>query len=74
MVELLDFSGGGPGGGAVRGGAGIGAGGSEECMNESLRNVELLVLPLDANSLTFGDWLVTIEPLVADVRTDPGDK
>ena len=27
-------------------------------MNESLRNVELPVLPLDANSLTFGDWLV----------------
>ena len=27
-------------------------------MNESLRNVELPVLPLDANSLTFGDCLV----------------
>ena len=58
--------GGGPGSGAVPGGAGIGAGGSEECMNESLRNVELPVLPLDANSLTFGDWLVTIEPSAGD--------
>eukprot|EP00913_Durusdinium_trenchii_P012359 g11601.t1 len=42
--------------------------GLEECMNESLRNVELPVLPLDANSLTFGDWLVTIEPLAARQR------
>lgn len=46
--------------------------GLEECMNESLRNVELPVLPLDANSLTFGDWLVTIEPLVADVSSSAG--
>ena len=42
-------------------------------MNESLRNVELPVLPLDANSLTFGDWLVTIEPLVSDVSSSAGD-
>ena len=37
-------------------------------MNESLRNVEL-----PANLLTFGDWLVTIEPLVSDVSSSAGD-
>ena len=42
-------------------------------MNESLRNVELPILPLEANSLTFGDWLVTIESLLADVSSSAGD-
>ena len=42
-------------------------GGSEESVNETFRSVELPTLPSDANALSFGDWLATIQPLIADV-------
>ena len=58
--------GGGNYGPGLVGGAPMG-GGSEESVNETFRSVDLPPLPSDANALSFGDWLATIQPLIADV-------
>lgn len=44
-----------------------------ERVNETLRNVEIPPLALRTSSLTFGDWLATIEPIVADVSSSAGE-
>ena len=58
--------GGGNYGPGLVGGAPMG-GGNEESVNETFRSVDLPPLPSDANALSFGDWLATIQPLIADV-------
>ena len=41
--------------------------GTGEVATETLRSVDLPPLPSEASSIQFGDWLATIEPLLADI-------
>ena len=40
---------------------------AEESLGDNARSVELPVLGLDATTLTFGDWLITLEPIVSEI-------
>ena len=52
--------------GSGYGGHGTSAG---ESLTESLRNLELPKLAVDATAIGFGDWLAIIEPLMSDISS-----
>ena len=62
---------GGSGGPQVPTGGGCGGHGSSagESLTESLRNLELPKLAVDATAIGFGDWLAIIEPLMSDISS-----
>ena len=43
-----------------------------EVSSETLRSIDLPPLPQSANSLNFGDWLVIVEPMMADISYSSG--
>ena len=43
-----------------------------EVSSEPLRSIDLPPLPQSANSLNFGDWLVIVEPMMADISYSSG--